>query len=334
MKSTPAVRCALAAALAAAGVRAQQQQPSERVALAAEKWLATDHTSEELLDKTVAALMLDESVGIAWLGEHLPAALKAPAEPRSKGLQALATHVALAFLKRQTTAEYVFAGQYDPLKPLQPLVGDEFFGYLIDTPSWYPDTHRIHLVPALRDLQPTLPEAARVDSLIALAENEAEPENLRVAIGCMLWQWGKKQFVQPQLDKLMKASAEGDAEDRVHAFLELAELQYQLRDYKAAAATHKSLQSLAAQAHYALKPNDWYSAACVNALCGNVDRGIEALQKCADLQASPDVDSSHKMQRATFEKDPEIAVLRRDPRYAAIFAKAFGAKAPGAATGR
>ena len=333
MKSTLVVHCALAAALAA-GVTAQQRS-AERVAEAAEKWLATDHTSEELLEKTVAELMVDATAGIAWLGKRLPDALRAPGEPRSKGLQALATHVALDFLKKQTASEYVCAGQYDALKPLQPFVGDQFFSYLIDTPDWYPDTHRIHLVPALRDLQPTLPSEAHVESLIALAENDAETDDLRVAIGCMLWQWGKKQFVQPQLDKLQKASAEGDAEERVRALLELAELQYQLRDYKAAVTTHKSLQSLAAEARFPLKPTDWYSAACVNALCGNVDRGIEALQRCADLQASPDVDSSHKLQRGTFEKDPEIAVLRADPRFAAIFAKAFGgAKAPGPATGR
>jgi hypothetical protein len=74
MKSTLVVHCALAAALAAGAVQAQQQ-PAERVAAAAEKWLATDHTSEELLEKTVAALMADAPVGIAWLGKNLPAAL-------------------------------------------------------------------------------------------------------------------------------------------------------------------------------------------------------------------------------------------------------------------
>lgn len=332
MKSTLA-HCALAAALVAGAVPAQQSS-AEKVAAAAEKWLATDHTSEELLEQTVAVLMADAAVGIAWLGKHLPAALAAPGEPRSKGTQALATHSALAFLRKQTAAEVVFAGQYAPLEPLQPFVGDLFFSYLLDTPAWFPDTHRVHLVPALRDLQSTLPAAARVERLIALAEDDAEPEDLRVQIGCMLWQWGKKQFVQPQLDKLQKASADGDAEDRVRALLDLAELQYQLRDYKSAATSHRSLQSLAGPAHYELKPTDWYSAACVNALSGNVDRGIEALQKCADLQASPTVDSSHKLPRGTFEKDPEIAVLRQDPRYAAIFAKAFGAKAPGEAGGR
>lgn len=334
MKSTPVVNCTLAIALAVGAVQAQQQ-PAEKVAAAAEKWLATDHTSEELLEKTVAVLMADAPLGIAWLGKNLPAALKEPAEPRSKGMQALATHVALEFLRKQTASDVVFAGQYDPLQPLQPLVGELFFSYLLETPSWFPDTHRIQLVPALRDLQPTLPSAARVEPLIALAENDSEPEDLRVQIACMLWQWGKKQFVQPQLDKLHKESADGDAEDRIRALLGLAELQYQLRDYKSSAATHRSLQSLTGPAHYVLKPNDWYSAACVNALSGNVDRGIEALQKCADLQASPDVDSSHKMRRGTFERDPEIAVLRADPRYGPIFAKAFGgAKAPGEAGGR
>jgi len=348
MKLPRVVQRALAVAAVAVAAVAQQQPAdkisadkisadrvsADRVSAVVEKWLASDQTSEELRDQTVTVILKDAAVGLAWLGKILPTALQAPAEPRSKGVLAVAMATALEFLRQQTTSEVVFAGQYEPLKPLQPYVGDVFFGLLLETPDWYPDTHRKQLVPALRDLQPTLPSAARVERIIALAENAAEPEDLRAQLGCMLWQWGKKQFVQGRLDKLVQDSAEGDAEDRVRALLELAELQYQLRDYKASAATHRSLQSLAAAGHYTQKPTDWYWAACVNALIGNVDRGIEALQKCADLQASPTVDSSHKVKRETFEKDPEIAVLRADARYGPIFARAFGGKAAEAPRGR
>lgn len=329
MKPTHAVLGAWLALAATA-----QQDPAAKAAAAGEKWLATDHTSADLLEQTVTALLVDQTAGLAWLGKQLPGSLAAPAEPRSKGVQALATHTSLEVLRRTATSGVVFAGQYDPLKPLQPFVGGLFFDLLLDTPDWYPDTHRVQLVPALRDLQPLLPPAARIERLIALAEDQDEPDELRLQVGCMLWQWGKKQFVQPQIDKLQKDAAEGDAEDRVRTLLELADLQYQLRDYKAGAATHRTLQALAATARVPLKPNDWYSAACMNALCGNVERGLEALQACAELQASPNVDSSHKLKRELWEKDPEIAVLRRDGRYAAIFAKAFPAKGPDEPRGR
>lgn len=301
---------------------------------AVEEWLASEHDSQALLDRTVAAVLADQKNGIAHVGKLLAASADEPRAPRSKGIAALATHVALAFLQRETSRSVVFAGQYLPLRPLQPLVSDLYFSWLIDTPDWYPDTHRVHLVPALRDLQPGPPGPARLESVIEIVENEAiEPRNLRTALACMLWQWGRREYVQPRLDELVRTSAEGEADERVQALLRLADLQYTLREYGASAATHRALQSVAAGAGVRLKPVDWYSAACVNALCGQVDRGIEAFEKCVELQASPDVDSSHKVEREVFETDPEIAALRRHERFPELLARALE-HSPEAKSGR
>lgn len=297
---------------------------TRKVAAAAAKWVESDQSTTELLDATVVALLLEPPIGIRWLAENLPAALTSRQEPRSKGVVALATHVSLEFVRRQNGCGMVFAGQYDALRPLQPFVGDLLFLLLLDTPDWYPDTHRGQLVPALRDLQPVAPAKDRLDRVVAIVENvEVEPEPLRVALSCMLWQWGRKEFAQTLLEKLQRDSTEGDTEDRVRTMLELADLQYRLREYKSSAAAHRSLHALAASTHYRLKPVDYYSAACVHALLGNVDRGIEALQKCAEQQVSPQTDSSHRLERKLLENDPEIAVLRRDARWPAIFASMF-----------
>ena len=50
---------------------------------------------------------------------------------------------------------------------------------------------------------------------------------------------------------------------------------------------------MAAGSEFELKPVDWYSAACVHALNGEIEAGIAALARCAELQNSPDVDVSH-----------------------------------------
>lgn len=320
----------LAAVLFHGAAFAQVEPPAaaddraKKVAEAAERWVASDQSSEAQLGATVKILLAEPALGIRWLGDNLPAALADRAELRSKGVTALATHVALEFVRRQSTCGMVFAGQYDPLKPMQPFVGDLFFQLLLETPDWYPDTHRIQLVPPLRDIQPTLPDEGRVEQVVAIVANESvEPEPLRTALACMLWQWGRRQYVQPTLDRLLRDSTEGDAEDRVGILLQLADLQYRLREYRASAGTHLSLQRLARTADYPLRPNDWYSAACVHALVGNVDRGIEALQMCEKLQNAPGTDSSHKLERKLLENDPEIGALRRDGRFAAIFAAMF-----------
>ena len=57
------------------------------------------------------------------------------------------------------------------------------------------------------------------------------------------------------------------------------------------------------------------------------------MAKCVELQASDEVDSSHKVEREVFENDPEIGALRPHPRFAAIWAKALK-HSPKAASGR
>lgn len=294
-----------------------------RIVAVVDPWLESEQSSEALLGKTVDGL-LGEPAGLRWLGGELPNALTRRSLPRNKGLVALATHAALEVLKRTSSSGMVFAGQYDPLLPLQPFVGDLFFQLLTDTPDWYPDTHRIQLVPALRDLYPTPPAAPQLDAIVALVEDTAvEPEPLREAAACMLWQWGKKSFVQPRLERLQKESGEGDSQDRAIAMLALADLQYQLRDYRTSAQTHYALHKLVAANHLPLKPNDYYSAVCVWSLSGNLDRAFEVLTKVAELQNDPGTDSSHRLERRLLEGDPEIAPLRKDPRWQPLFAKMF-----------
>lgn len=300
------------------------QDKLEQVRAAAEKWLVTDHTSKELMADTVVAVLKTPRVGLAWLGEQLPAASNAPNETRSKGLRSLCTQVTLEFLRRTHGSGMTFVGQYNPLKGLQPFAGNFVFQLLLETPEWYPLTFRVRLVPALRDIQLRSPSVARLDGILEIVNDERETTGLRNALAAALWQWGKPEHARKVLKQLMAETAEGDGEDRVDATLFLADYYNVLRDYKSSARAHRTAQALAKASKVQLPPIAFYAAACVQALQGDVDAGIKSLETCARMHASPDLDRSLRLERSLFEKDPEITVLRKDKRFAELLKLAFG----------
>jgi hypothetical protein len=320
---------ALAFALAATAPLALAQEPTksppsqDAIATAGERWLASDQTSREQLNATVATLLRDPAAGITWLASQLPDARKAPAEPRSKGVGSLVTHLTLAFLRRQRATDITWVGQFAALQPLQPEVGELLFTWMTATPDWYPHSHRIHLVAPMRDLCSQLPEAERLEAIVQIVENERiEPEDLRRGLASVLWLWGEKKYGKAIVEQMVTATGEGDAEDRVQATLDLADFHNQLREYKQAATAHRSAQTLAKGAGVTLKPIAWYAAACVHALAGDVDQGIAAMTVCADLLASPDLDPSLRLARTMFANDPELASLRQHPRWSELVQRA------------
>ncbi|MCU0862714.1 MAG: hypothetical protein MUC36_02885 [Planctomycetes bacterium] len=303
---------------------AMAQTPVDELAAAAERWLASDQNDMALRDSTAAVLLREPRAGAAWLALQLPAAAGEPAAARSKGVHALATQFVLGHLRQQRATGMTFVGQYDALLPLQPFAGELVFQLLLDTPDWFPLTHRIQLVAPLRDLQLRPPAADRLDAVVQLVDNRAvEPEDLRRALAAALWQWGTRDQAQAIIAELQQATTDGDAEDRVQTTLVLADYWCLLREYKQSAATHRAAQALAKGSGVRLRPVAWYAAACVHALVGDKERALDALDTCAAMMASPDLDSSLRVQRSLFDTDPELASLRGEPRFAAIVAKAF-----------
>lgn len=317
-------------------------QPDAAAAIAAaQQWLAGDGASSaepavpdaasapaatagrKGLDAVVAGLLDAAPAGIEWLGASLRDVAAAPTTARARAVRSLATHVVLEFLRRTHAAEMTFVGQYAPLQPLQPFAADLLFVLLLETPQWYPLDFRVRLWPALRDLQPKPPAPARLDGVFALAEDEAQSLALRRAAAALLWQWGHRAPAQTVLVELQLASGEGDAEDRVRTTLDLAHYLVMLQEYRRAATAFTSAEVLAPDAGVQLPPIVPYSAACVHALLGDAERGIAALQRCVDRLAAPELDASLRLERVLFERDPEIALLRRDPRFAALLARAF-----------
>lgn len=322
----PAFLPLLLALWSGSGLRAQvpEEPPSSADAIAAaERWLEEGGIRALEAERIVARLAVDRPATIAWLARLLPDAAEDPGTPRARAIHSLTTMVALDFVQGQRATDMVYAGQYAPLQPLMPFVGERFFDLVLVTPPWFAFTRRVHLVGPLRDLQPRAPSAERLEAVIRLVENEREDLVLRRQLSGALWQWGTKEFAQRTLTQLQAETTEGLPGQRVHALLELADFHTMLREYRAAASTHLAAQALARRSEVPLLPVAWYAAACVHSLAGDQKRGLEAFESLAELLASPHLDSSHRIARKNLENDPELALLRKDPRFAAAMARAF-----------
>lgn len=323
-------RCAvpplLFALLGGAGLRAQVPDEPAPIAGAiaeAERWIEDGGIRALDAERILARLAVDRPATIAWLARLLPEAAKEPGTLRARAIHSLATMVSLDFVTSQRAIDMVYAGQYAPLQPLMPFVGERFFDLVLETPPWFAFTRRVHLVGPLRDLQPRAPSAERLEAVIRLVENEREALDLRRQLSGALWQWGTREFAQRTLTELQAETTEGEPEQRVHALLELADFHTLLREHRSAAGTHLAAQALAKRSEVPLLPVAWYAAACAHSLAGDQKRGLEAFEQLAEMLASPHLDPSHRIARKNLDSDPELALLRKDPRFAAAIARAF-----------
>lgn len=311
---------------------AQQPQPTlADLDLAVNRWLAEDWTVERHRQQVVRQVLETER-GLAYLGEQLRAAGDKPSRRRT-GLSNLGTRVVVAVIDRALASGVAFRGQHKALEAMQPFASEALFTLLLRPPDWFASTRRQQLVAAIADLEESAPDADIFEEIIEVIENaEVEPADLRLTLSCLVWQWGERQYVEAELRRLRSASAEGDAEDRLIAMRELANLHYRVMDFGKAASTHRALEMMADRADLSLMPIDWYWSACYHALAGKIDRGLESLQRCTEMLASPEVDSSLKLPESLFRNDPELGPLRQAPGFKAAVDRAFPAKKAGQST--
>lgn len=315
----------LALLLAAGSLLSQEPTKPADAFTAAEAWLGSDQTDQRALEQVIKGLfeVADREGMLRWVGTRISTANDGPKGPYAKGVETLVAHVTLEFLAREQKREMRFPGQYRPLLVLQPIVGRQLYRFLLDSPEWFPHTHRVQLVPAIRDVQVRLPDEQVMAAVQQLAEDEArEPISLRRALAALLWEWGRKEPGRRWLTELQRACTDGDAEERVVAMLDLAEFQYTLREYAMSSSTHRALQAMAKTSGVTLKPIAWYSSACVHNLAGKRDVAFAHLTKCLELLADPNLDASHRLKRDLFEQDPEIAALRENERFAELLERA------------
>ena len=284
---------------------------------AVSEWLRQDWSDDDKRAQVVNKV-LDADGGLAWLGKLVRSELDREGQPetaRTRSLRQLATRTVVGFVNRGHFSGVVYRGQYAALASLEPFASRRMLELLLNGPTWFDLEWRIRLAPALRDLLQRPPPVPQLLGIVEIVENvEIEPEPLRMALECLLWQWGRKKHVDKRLRELRQQSGEGDAEDRQLAFRALADLYYRVAEYERAAKAQDVLLRMSEVGDLPLTPTDWYWSACYRSLTGDIDKGMAALQKCAALQRSPNVDPSLKLPRELFETDPEIRALRADAR--------------------
>lgn len=298
-----------------------------------EAWLASNHADPALLQQAVAAILAAGPEAIADVGARARKAGTDESGHASRGLDAVITHVTVGFLKRETESEMTFAGQYDALRALQPFVGQLLLRLMLDTPDWFSQHERHLLVFPLRDVFPESPGADVCKQLHVVATDEDyEPEPLRQNLAFALAQWGDRTLIDARIARVTKESTADDiSEDRRAALrYELADIHYTLREYERAAQIHVEMLRHGEVAGADLAPIHYYNAACCLARAGAAQAALDELQRAARLMKSGRVDPSRMLDRKLFERDPDLASVRADERFAAIVETAFGepSKAP------
>lgn len=293
------------------------------------KWVATTvkDRDDQALKRVVDAVMKAEKPGLDLLGARMKAADKAADRGRVDAFHTVLCHVGLRWLEKVEKSDMVFAGQYGELARLQPRIGEFFLDLLMETPEWFPIDRRWRVIPAIRDLYPKGPDGETLDQFQRMAENEIEPEYLRVGMSYALAQWGRRKLIKDKIAKLQKNADGKNEESALLALRDLAAIYYGIRDYSVAAVRHKEFLRRAEAAEYYIVPVDYYNAACCSCLSGDRRSALDYLDRCFTLNVSPQIDSSMRLKRKLFDRDPEIALVRATPQFAKLMERAFG-KAP------
>lgn len=294
-----------------------------------ERWLAAETRDDQALDAAVDALC---EAGQAGMKAFAARVRSAPADDDRlrAGLDLALTRIGIRFFEREGQRGVIYAGQFAPLLPLQPWIGQLYVRLLLEPPDWFPGTDRARLVPALRDLFADPPPAEDVGRIEALADDEArEPQILRMQLAFALAQWGSNRRAQALITDLAQQCADPDPDARLYPLRFLADVHYQMRSYAKAAETYATYFELAAERDHPLQPIEWYNAACCAALAGESQRGLRWLRTAAQRHADEGTDPSQRLQRVLFDEDPEIGALRRTAEFADIVAIAFPRDAEG-----
>lgn len=311
-------------ALPAQGIPSQEKLGMKE---AVTTWLASDHGDDGLMAQASEAILDRGKKGLRYL-----AALHADSNPeadrfRHRALQSLISSVSIDFLQREVDRGMVYAGQFDPLATLQPLVGELFLDLVLATPDWFPENLRSMVVPALRDLYPQGPDRASLRALQRIAEDDDfETQALRTVLTYALAQWGERDLIATQIARLRENAGTGENEDQLVFILQLGRLHYELREYSLAAEFWTGyLRKMEALAITPV-PFAYYNAACALCLSGKQEAAFGELERCAVLLRSPHIDSSAKIERRLFDQDPELRTIRSTRRFQKLVASIFTGK--------
>jgi tetratricopeptide (TPR) repeat protein len=306
----------------------QRQERLARAQKALAAWLDLDprDRDQQKRDKVADKVMAAGIAGLDLLASRTKRVAHTEDPKLIAAVSSIIARLATLWIDKVEKGPTRYAGQYNALLRLQPTVGAFYMRLLLDTPQWFPDTRRWLVIPALRDLYPKGPDRETLEQVEIMAKNaEIEPEYLRVGLAYALAQWGRRDLIKVKIRALEKQAASENEELELLAKRDLAKIYYGIRDYAFGAVAYREFLELAERAEM-VYPVNYYNAACCMCLSGDRRSALLYLEKCLAINDDSIVDSSMCVERDLFDTDPEIDLVRKDPRFIAMIEKAFGAR--------
>lgn len=305
----------------AALVSAQDQK--EHV-LRMRAWLDSEHTDRALLDRAATALVDAAKPGFADLRTEL-SSVDANDRNRRLALESLLQATVLQFVQAGLGASFRYAGQYAELRALEPHASALLLRLVIEPSDWFPPDQRGGLLPALRDILESPPADDILDRLEGMAADEDfEAEAFRYELMLAVAQWGRRKVVQKRLDVLVELAGRRQSAEELGICRTLAQLHYDLREYKTASTWWNQYQKGKAKLDDPPNAMDEYNIACCNALAGRVDLALAAIERCADAVRSGRNDSVAPVTGKMFDEDPDLRSIRDHERFRTARKHGFG----------
>lgn len=223
------------------------------------------------------------------------------------------------FVLGQLATNALFAGQYTALRDFGPETVPALVTWAgaarrtirTDAPQF-----RAGCVRALRDVIAGKASDDVMTALTKLTKREGDPAGLAAAFA--LAQFGDRSLVDAAIKLQTALIADSGTEDkpRAAALDALADLYYNTREYKAAAAQYQALAAMLVKAGGSDRlGNTYYNGACCYALSGATDEALDFLDKA--FKASGE---GQGVAPRTVEADKDLESIKKDPRFKKLLA--------------
>ncbi|MGE0142486.1 MAG: hypothetical protein AB7I19_04425 [Planctomycetota bacterium] len=287
-------------------------------------WLDSEHTDRALLDRAATALLDASKSGFEALRAEL-SSVNAEDRNRRLALESLLQTTILQFIQTGLGASFRYAGQYADLRALEPHASRLLLELVIEPSDWFPSDQRGGLLPALRDILESPPADDILDRLEQMADDEDfEAEAFRYELMLAVAQWGRRKVLQKRLDVLVEIAGRRQTAEELGICRSLAQLHYDLRDYKTASTWWNQYQKGKAKLDDPLTAMDEYNIACCNALAGRIELALAAVERCAQAVRDGRNDSAAPVTGTMFDEDPDLRSIRDHERFGAARKHGFG----------
>lgn len=238
---------------------------------------------------------------------------RASSEARPKAL--------IVFLEDQLSTRSLYAGQYGGLRKVKG-IEELVHQWIKKAPDGVekPIIIRRACIRAMRDLHDIEAPSEVIKTLQGIAVDVKADKRIGDAAKYALAQFGFREFVGQLMIKFYTQVASKDSGDQAKGFNGLANVYYQIRDYKRAVGAYTGYLELYESGDAQIKNPQtiYYNTACCMALGGMIDESLDMMGKA--------LKSGVGLGRRMLEEDQDIRALRKDPRFGKMLEDYFGKK--------